>query len=141
MHNLIIVWRIFGYSNIFEYFPIRIFVRIIFLIRIYSYIRSYAFFGYEYIRIFVHIIFFIRIYSDIRSYCFFDMNIFGSFVLFFSVQIFSDIHLYQNFIFVTLCFKTRIFLKLNPCKTVNTLAVMLQGKFRKLSKCIPILSL
>ena len=56
---LIIVWQIFGYSNIFEYFPLRIFVRIIFvsffLIRIYSDIRSYCFFQYEYIRIFVRI--------------------------------------------------------------------------------------
>ena len=54
----IIVWRIFGYSNIFEYFLPRIFVRIIFV----------SFFWYEYIRIFVRIIFLIRIYSDIRSY-------------------------------------------------------------------------
>ena len=68
------VWRIFGYSNIFEYFPIRIFVRIIFV----------SFVWYEYIRIFVRIIFLIQIYSDIHSYHFFDMNIFGySFVLFF----------------------------------------------------------
>ena len=44
------VWQIFGYSNIFEYFPVRIFIRIIFLM---------------------------QIYSDIHSYFFFDTNIFG----------------------------------------------------------------
>ena len=43
-----------------------------------------SFFLYKYIRIFVHIIFLIQIYSDIRSYCFLDINIFKySFVLFF----------------------------------------------------------
>ena len=42
----------------FEYFPIRIFVRTIFV----------SFFWYEYIRIFVRIAFLIRIYSDIHSY-------------------------------------------------------------------------
>ena len=42
------VWRIFGYSNIFEYFPLRIFVRIIFV----------SFFWYQYIRTFVRIVFF-----------------------------------------------------------------------------------
>ena len=52
--------------RIFEYFPIRIFVRIIFV----------SFVWYEYIRIFVRIIFLIRIYSDIRSYRFLDINIF-----------------------------------------------------------------
>ena len=60
------VWRIFGYSNIFKYFPIRIFVRIIFV----------SFFWCEYIKIFIRIVFFIRIYSDIRSYRFLDINIF-----------------------------------------------------------------
>ena len=61
----------------FEYFPIRIFVRIIFV----------SFFWYEYIRIFVRIAFLIRIYSDIRSYHFFDTNIFGySFVSFFGYK-------------------------------------------------------
>ena len=61
--------RIFEYIRVFSDTNIRSYhIRIIFLIRIYLYIRSYAFFGYEYIRIFVHIIFFIRIYSDIRSY-------------------------------------------------------------------------
>ena len=71
------VWRIFGYSNIFEYFLIRIFVRIIFV----------SFFLYKYIRIFVRIAFLIRIYSDIRSYHFFDTNIFGySFVSFFGYK-------------------------------------------------------
>ena len=71
------VWRIFGYSNIFEYFPIRIFVRIIFV----------SFFWCEYIQIFVRIVFLIRIYSDIRSYHFFDTNIFGySFVSFFGYK-------------------------------------------------------
>ena len=50
----------------FEYFPIRIFVRTIFI----------SFFWYEYIRIFVRIAFLIRIYSDIRSYRFLDINIF-----------------------------------------------------------------
>ena len=58
----------------FKYFPIQIFVRIIFV----------SFVWYEYIRIFVHIILLIRIYSDIRLYHFFDTNIFGySFVSFF----------------------------------------------------------
>ena len=71
------VWRIFGYSNIFEYFPIRIFVRIIFV----------SFFWCKYIQIFVRIVFLIRIYSDIRSYHFFDTNIFGySFVSFFGYK-------------------------------------------------------
>ena len=61
--------RIFEYIRVFSDTNIRSYhIRIIFLIRIYSYIRSYAFFGYEYIRIFVRIIFLIRIYSDIRSY-------------------------------------------------------------------------
>ena len=50
----------------FEYFPIWIFVRIIFV----------SFFWYEYIRIFIRIAFLIRIYSDIRSYRFLDINIF-----------------------------------------------------------------
>ena len=50
----------------FEYFPIWIFVRIIFV----------SFFWYEYIRIFIRIIFLIRIYSDIRSYRFLYINIF-----------------------------------------------------------------
>ena len=74
-----IVWRIFGYSNIFEYFPIRIFVRIIFVSFFwYEYIRIFvrmlfldtnlfvysfvSFFWYEYIRIFVRMVFNIRIY-------------------------------------------------------------------------------
>ena len=59
------VWRIFGYSNIFKYFPIQIFVCIIFVsffIRIYSNICLYHFL--------------IQIYSDIRLYHFFDTNIF-----------------------------------------------------------------
>ena len=63
--------------RIFEYFPIRIFVRIIFV----------SFVWYEYIRIFVRIIFLIQIYSDIRSYHFFDTNIFGySFLSFFGYR-------------------------------------------------------
>ena len=74
------VWRLFGYSNVFEYFPVRIFVRIIFV----------SFFWCEYIRIFIRIVFLIRIYSDIRSYHFFDTNIFGySFVSFFDSNIFK----------------------------------------------------
>ena len=58
----------------------------------------------------------IRIYSNIfrheysfvsYSYPFFDTNIFGhSFVLFFSIRIYSDIRSYQNFIFVTLWIKS-----------------------------------
>ena len=61
----------------FEYFPIWIFVRIIFV----------SFFWYEYIRIFIRIAFLIRIYSDIRSYHLFDTNIFGySFVSFFGYK-------------------------------------------------------
>ena len=82
--------QIYSYIRIFSVRNIRSYhIRIIFL--------------YEYIRIFVRIIFLIRIYSDIRSYCFFDTNIFGySFVLFFSIRIYSDIRSYQNFIFVTL---------------------------------------
>ena len=50
----------------FEYFPIWIFVRIIFV----------SFFWYEYIRIFIRLAFLIRIYSDIPSYCYLDINIF-----------------------------------------------------------------
>ena len=117
-------WHSVTNIRIFEYFLPRIFVRIIFV----------SFFWYEYIRIFVRIIFLIRIYSDIRSYhifhiieCwifgysnifrhkysfisylypFFDTNIFGhSFVLFFSIRIYSDIRSYQNFIFVTLWYQ------------------------------------
>ena len=66
------VWRIFGYSNIFEYFLVRIFIRIMFV----------SFFWCKYIQIFIR--FLIRRYWDIRSYHFFDTNIFGySFVLFF----------------------------------------------------------
>ena len=71
--TLIRVWRIFGYSNIFEYFPVRIFVRIIFVSFFYANIFGYSFvlfFWYEYIRIFVRIIFLMRIYSDIPSYRF-----------------------------------------------------------------------
>ena len=66
--------------QIFEYFPIRIFVRIIFV----------SFFLYKYIRIFVRIVFLIQIYSHIRWYHFFDTNIFGySFALFFDTNIFK----------------------------------------------------
>ena len=103
---------IFEYLNIQIFLiriSIRVFIRIIFWIRIYSDIRSCQLFGYifirifkcwfgcsfvskfwyEYIRIFVRIKILIRIYSDIRSYCFFDTNIFGySFVLFFSIRIY-----------------------------------------------------
>ena len=60
------VWQIFGYSNIFEYFPIRIFVRIIFVAFFwYKYIRTFAriVFWYKYIWIFVRIIFLIQIYN------------------------------------------------------------------------------
>ena len=64
------VTNIFEYSNI-QIFLIRIFIRvfvpIIFRIRIYSDIRSCQKCSYEYIRIFVRIIFLIRIYSDICS--------------------------------------------------------------------------
>ena len=55
------VWRIFGYSNIFEYFPVRIFIRIIFVSFLWcEYIRIFIciVFLYEYIRIFVRIVFF-----------------------------------------------------------------------------------
>ena len=51
------VWRIFGYLNIFEYFPIQIFVHIIFV----------SFLLYEYIRMFVRIVFF---YANIFGYSF-----------------------------------------------------------------------
>ena len=62
------VWRIFGYSNIFKYFPIRIFICIILVW-----------------------FFFIRIYSNIRSYDVFDTNIFGYlFVSIFRTQTDSD---------------------------------------------------
>ena len=106
------MWRIYSNNRIFEYFLyeylfghsfisifwyeyIRIFVRIIFLIRIYLDIRSYQNYTLlecdEYlkirifvsflIRMFIRITFvsflFIRIYSDIRSYRFLDTNIFG----------------------------------------------------------------
>ena len=67
------VTNIFDDSNI-QIFLIRIFirilVRIIFWIRIYSDIRSCQLFGYEYIRIFVRGKILIRIYSDILSYQF-----------------------------------------------------------------------
>ena len=61
-------------TNIFEYsyiqiflirIFIRVFIRIIFWIRIYSYIRLCQLFGDKYIRIFVHVKILIRIYSDI----------------------------------------------------------------------------
>ena len=72
------IW--YEYICIFKYFPIQIFVRIIFI----------SFFLYEYIRIFICIIFY--------------MNIFRySFALFF-IWIYSDIRSYQKFIFVTPCF-------------------------------------
>ena len=70
------IW-IFSNTNIRSYY-----IRIIFLIRIYSDIHSYHFFdtnilgGYLLIRIFVRIIFLIQLYSDIRSYRFLDINIF-----------------------------------------------------------------
>ena len=67
------VTNIFEYSNIRIFLIrifIRVFVRIIFWIRIYSDIRSCQLFGYEYIRIFVCVKIFIRIYSDIRLYQF-----------------------------------------------------------------------
>ena len=67
------VTNIFEYSNIRIFVIrifIRIFVRIIFWIRIYSDIRSCQLFGYEYIRIFVRSKVLIRIYSDIHSYQF-----------------------------------------------------------------------
>ena len=76
-------------TNIFEYSSIRIFliriyirifVRIIFWIQIYSDIRSCQLFGYEYIRIFVRSKILIRIYSDLRSYQFSDSD--NVFVLF-----------------------------------------------------------
>ena len=63
----------FEYSNIrillIQIF-IRIFVRIIFWIQIYSDIRLCQLFGYKYIRIFVRSNILIRIYSYIRSYKF-----------------------------------------------------------------------
>ena len=78
--------NIFRYSFVlfFWYEYIRIFVRIIFLIRIYSDIRSYRFFiriysnifRYKYSFVSYSYHFFIRIYSDIRSYRFLDINIF-----------------------------------------------------------------
>ena len=67
------VTNIFEYSNI-QIFLIQIFirvlVRIIFWIRIYSDICSCQLFGYKYVRIFVRGKILIRIYSDIRSYQF-----------------------------------------------------------------------
>ena len=104
--------RIFEYIRIFSATNIRSYhIRILFLIRIYSYICSYHFFdpnifGYsfvsyfsyhsvlnirifEYIRIFsatnirsyhIRILFLIRIYSDIRSYCFFQYEYIRIFV-------------------------------------------------------------
>jgi len=69
------VWRI--YSNI-QIFLIRIFIRIfvhiIFWIRIYSDIRSCQLVGYEYKRIFVRGKISIRIYSDICLYQFSDSD-------------------------------------------------------------------
>ena len=86
-----------------------------FLLQIYSNIRLYHYFWYEYIRIYVRTIFLIRIYSYNRSYCFFDTNIFGySFVLFFSIRTYSDIRSYQNFIFVTLWFQMTLMLSEEP---------------------------
>ena len=89
----------------FEYFPIRIFIRIIFV----------SFFWYEYIRIFVRIAFLIRIYSDICSYHFFDTNIFGySFVSSFwykYIRIFVCIVFCYEFIriFIRIIFLIRIY--------------------------------
>ena len=71
------VTNIFEYSNIRIFLIrifIRIFVRIIFWIRIYSDIRSCQLFGYEYIRIFVRSKILIRIYSNICSNPFSDSN-------------------------------------------------------------------
>ena len=70
-HNYIPTMVLFNFSGLcqkFRYKYIWIFVRVIFLIRIYSDIRSCQKCSYEYIRIFVRIIFLTRIYSDIRSY-------------------------------------------------------------------------
>ena len=117
------VTNIFGYSKIqplasnlkltskiwyeciltFEYFPIWIFVRIIFI----------SFFWYEYIRIFIRIAFLIRIYSDIRSYHLFDTNIFGySFVSFLDINIFEY------------SFVSKIYIR----HTLLTITWMLEGK-------------
>ena len=71
------VTNIFEYSNIRIFLIrifIRIFVRIIFWIRIYSDIRLCQLFGYEYIRIFIRSKILIRIYSDLRSYQFSDSD-------------------------------------------------------------------
>ena len=69
--------NIFKYSNIRIFLIpilIRIFVLIIFWIRIYSDICSCQFFEYEYILIFVRSKILIRIYSDFRSYQFSDSD-------------------------------------------------------------------
>ena len=68
------------YSDICSYHfsDTNIFVRVNFLgtnIFAYSFVAR---FWYEYIRIFVRIIFFIRIYSDIHWYCFLDMNMYSN---------------------------------------------------------------
>ena len=77
------VWRIYSNIRIFEYFW-------------YEYLFGHSFvsfFVYEYIRIFVRIKILLRIYSDIRSYQNFDTNIFGySFVF---LRIYSNISTYS----------------------------------------------
>ena len=100
------MWPYQGVRNIriSEYFPIQIFVRIIFVLFFgYEYIGVLVciIFLYEYIRIFVRIIFLIQIYLDIHSYYFFDTNIFGYlFVSFFGhkyIRIFTCIkNLYSS---------------------------------------------
>ena len=65
--------------NLFKYFPIRIFVRIIFISFLYANIFGYLFvsiFWYKYIRIFIRIIFLIQISYDNFMYRFLHINIF-----------------------------------------------------------------
>ena len=77
------VWRIYSNIRIFEYFWYE-----------YLFGHSFAsFFVYEYIRIFVRIKILLRIYSDIRSYQNFDTNIFGHSFVF--LRIYSNISTYS----------------------------------------------
>ena len=82
------VWWIFGYSNIFEYFPLRIFVRIIFI----------SFFWYEYIRTFVRVkfdctnIFVYSFVSVLECKNCLNIQIYLNILTIFNTNIHSDIH-------------------------------------------------
>ena len=68
--------NVFVYSNIFRYEYLFVsYSYHLFDTNIFGY-SFVSFFWYKYIRIFIRIIFLIWIYSDIRSYCFLEKNIF-----------------------------------------------------------------